>query len=308
MLSDGSELTEKLSEPDRKFLAPFINGTYLKEEAMTEIQKQFEEDSSVQLRHFIQSDWAKKIKNACHVLDKKNKVGQGNSSLDYCVGVGDGWEAVGPAHKQRFLEYVGTDDSMKENAGALLKYIQNHVFRSAAFGRFLHQLSSLGMPTGYRGKVRRFRPGLDYTVAHYGILTTQSVLDATLCFVAGNGSQPSHDEATGELVGSDDDALWASGDVGGFECYIAAEDEGEDEADDEYDAENDSELLSVSACDNTLSLVYRDPGTMRFVKYVGSGAPSSRWDLSLEYEVEDDGDEDDDDSNKESQKEEDESA
>ena len=27
---------------------------------------------------------------------------------------------------------------------------------------------------------------------------------------------------------------------------------------------------------------------MRFVKYLGIGAPSSRWDLSLEYEVEDD--------------------
>jgi hypothetical protein len=26
---------------------------------------------------------------------------------------------------------------------------------------------------------------------------------------------------------------------------------------------------------------------MRFVKYLGIGAPSSRWDLTLEYEVED---------------------
>jgi hypothetical protein len=45
-------------------------------------------------------------------------------------------------------------------------------------------------------------------------------------------------------------------------------------------------LLSVSASNNTLSLVYRDPGTMRFVKYVGSKAPSSRWDVAMIYEVE----------------------
>ncbi len=56
-------------------------------------------------------------------------------------------------------------------------------------------------------------------------------------------------------------------------------------ADAEYDEEDDTKLLSVSASNNTLSIVYRDPGTMRFVKYVGAGAPSSRWDIAMEYEV-----------------------
>ena len=51
----------------------------------------------------------------------------------------------------------------------------------------------------------------------------------------------------------------------------------------------------MSASNNTLSLVYRDPGTMRFVKYVGSSAPSSRYDICMEYEVppQPEGDEDD---------------
>ena len=94
----------------------------------------------------------------------------------------------------------------------------------------------------------------------------------------------------------DDDDIWQSDDKGGFECYIAADDEGSEddqEAPDEYDDDDDTKLLSVSASNNTLSLVYRDPGTMRFVKYLGVGAPSSRWDVSLEYELEvDDSDED----------------
>ena len=95
------------------------------------------------------------------------------------------------------------------------------------------------------------------------------------------------DEETNELIGSDDDAIWESGDAGGFECYIAADESGEDQGPDaEYDDEDDTKLLSVSASNNTLSLVYRDPGTMRFVKYVGAGAPSSRWDIALEYDVE----------------------
>jgi hypothetical protein len=31
--------------------------------------------------------------------------------------------------------------------------------------------------------VRRFRPGLDYTVAHFGVLTKDPRLDVVLCFV-----------------------------------------------------------------------------------------------------------------------------
>ena len=54
---------------------------------------------------------------------------------------------------------------------------------------------------------RRFRPGLDYTVAHYGILTTNAVLDATLCYCGSNGEQCTFDEKTGDLIGSDDDTM-----------------------------------------------------------------------------------------------------
>ncbi len=43
--------------------------------------------------------------------------------------------------------------------------------------------------------------------------------------------------------------------------------------------------MSVSPVSNTLSLVLRDEGVMRFIKYVSAGAPSSRWDISTEYKV-----------------------
>jgi hypothetical protein len=116
-------------------------------------------------------------------------------------------------------------------------------------------------------------------VAHYGILTATAVLDATLCFAAGEGRQCSYDEETGEIIGSEEeaDAMWESGDFGGFECYIEQEAE-EQAAAEEYDDEGDTELLSVAISNNTFSLVFRDPGTLHFVKYVGSRAPSSRWD------------------------------
>lgn len=45
-----------------------------------------------------------------------------------------------------------------------------------------HRLTAL-RPIGYRDELRRFRPGLDYTVAHHGAMTVTARLDATLCFV-----------------------------------------------------------------------------------------------------------------------------
>lgn len=288
-----AEEETSLSKGDYDFLVQYLNETYLSEQSIKDIRERFEEESSVQLRKFLKKEWIEKLDGAMKTEDAN--VGDGKPATDYKQAVTDSWKLVGPAHKQRFLEYTG--DSKGDQAGSILMHLRREVFQSPPFGRFLKLLTSLGMPLGHRGRVRRFRPGFDYTVAHYGILTTEPVLDATLCFCAGDGEQCRVDEETGDLVGSDADAVWASGDCGGFECYIEADDDDDDEekkeAADEYNDEDDTELLSVSASNNTLSLVYRDPGTMRFVKYVGCRAPSSRWDISLEYQVEQD-DEDDD--------------
>ena len=299
--NDNGTDTMELTQEDKDFLAQYINKTYLRPESIQEICTHFEEDSSVQLRHFFNQDWEKKVSNLLQVEDEACHIGRDTPSLDYTVGVSKDWIPVGPAHKQRFLEYVGNSEkdgtgtgtgtgTETMTCGSILKHLKEKVMQSPQFARLLKSYTSLGMPLGYRGRVRRFRPGLDYTIAHYGILTRSPVLDATMCFVSGKGNQ-----STGNEDDDEDDMLWQSDDKGGFECYIEAdnddEEEGQPEADDEYNEEDDTKLLSVSACNNTLSLVYRDPGTMRFVKYLGIGAPSSRWDLSLEYEVEDDGEE-----------------
>ena len=111
--------------------------------------------------------------------------------------------------------------------------------------------------------------------------------------------------ATGGDEKSEQWYLWNSGEVGGFECYVEAEDEAEKDDDDDDDdavyqranvdgdvspdqAEDDEKggtLVSVQASFNTLSLVVRDQGVMRFVKYVSASAPGSRWDITAEYRV-----------------------
>mmetsp|Transcript_14322 Transcript_14322/g.18716 ORF Transcript_14322/g.18716 Transcript_14322/m.18716 type:complete len:585 (-) Transcript_14322:135-1889(-) len=285
---DGAKVTPELSDEDSKYLSEYLHPTYLTKDALNDICKQFEEDSSVQLRNFFRQDWVDKLDEARKQEEKATSKSAGHPDY-YSQGVGGDWTLVGPAHKQRFLEYCGSPASINgtESAGSMLSHLKEKVLCSVPFQRFLARITSLGLPLGHRGHVRRFRKGLDYTVAHYGILTQQSVLDATVCFVEGSGQDLATSEVEGEAEDEPDesDIMWQSGDCGGFECYIAADESGE--AADEYNQNDDTELLSVSASNNTLSLVYRDPGTMRFVKYVGSTAPSSRFDISMEYEVED---------------------
>jgi Rps23 Pro-64 3,4-dihydroxylase Tpa1-like proline 4-hydroxylase len=302
--TDNKEVN--LSPADQAYLAQYLHGTYLTSKSIQDMRNSFEEESSIQLRNLLTQEWAEKIRAAAAAADQNPLVVTNDPTEDaaafYRQGTSESWKLVGPAHKQRFLEYRPVNDSNAdttvsvESVGALLRHIRLHVLESAPFGRFLRLITSLGLPTASRGHVRRFRRGLDYTVAHYGLLTQESVLDATLCFVAGKGAD-AHveiEEGKEEEEPDEDDLVWQSGDCGGFECYIAAEDE--EEAADEYNQDDDTELLSVSASFNTLSLVYRDPGTMRFVKYVGSKAPSSRWDVAMEYQMEEGGgDENDDD-------------
>lgn len=47
--------------------------------------------------------------------------------------------------------------------------------------------------------MRRFRPGLDYTVAHYGILTKDPQLDAVLCFVDDRSEEDKANWGDGEV-------------------------------------------------------------------------------------------------------------
>ena len=78
-------------------------------------------------------------------------------------------------------------------------------------------------------------------------------LDAVLCFVE------SKDDAARDN--------WLSGDYGGFECYLEAEEDGVgDVAVYTTGDGDDGPLVSVHAVSNTLSLVLRDEGVMRFIK------------------------------------------
>jgi Rps23 Pro-64 3,4-dihydroxylase Tpa1-like proline 4-hydroxylase len=286
--TDGTTSTDSsLTRADLDYLAKYLDATYIQPSEIKQINDAFQDESAVQLQNFFRSD----------VIPSQEELKAEDAALknpSYSRGVTEEWKLVGPPHMQRYLECIAGSDS-KDALGSKLAHLRSEVLQSPQFGRWLAAVTNLTPPTAFRGKTRRFRPGLDYTVAHHGLLLGQNeppVLDATMCFVV---NSPVRDTATSAVDGNnnhvespiedEEDESWESGNVGGFECYIEADEE--EGVDEEYNPadEDGTELLSVSANNNTLSLVLRDTGTMRFVKYVSSRAPSSRWDIAMEYQI-----------------------
>ncbi|KAK7752408.1 putative component of NuA3 histone acetyltransferase complex [Diatrype stigma] len=98
-------------------------------------------------------------------------------------------------------------------------------------------------------------------------------------------------------------------DVGGQEVYMAGDDDATDDAaiyKSGGDEEGDNILFFQAAAWNKLTIVLRDSGALRFVKYVSRSARGDRWDVSGTFEVEEqDDDDDDDDDDEEDEDEED---
>ena len=143
----GVEAAE-LSDEDLAYLRRFVNATYLKKDAMTAVERQFEQDSSVQLQQFLKVDVAARIKAETFVVDEEQDLLKEILPPNE-TGVGGKWQAVGPAHMQRYLRYTqqpatGTAAATAAATGAdaedvtpTLGSLETKLFRSPAFLRYL---------------------------------------------------------------------------------------------------------------------------------------------------------------------------
>ncbi|MCJ1474280.1 hypothetical protein MMC13_002938 [Lambiella insularis] len=115
--------------------------------------------------------------------------------------------------------------------------------------------------------------------------------DATTQPNAKDQSNPNQDRRLAQLPKYIDNKEPDS--VGGYEVYMSTESSDpaakatdpavyQAAADEE---EDDSILFSMPACWNRLSLVLRDKGVMKFVKYVSTSAKGDRWDVVGEFGV-----------------------
>lgn len=258
---------EGLTEETIRDLATWMNPQYLDMKVLEQLRDRFLDESAVQCKEILSKELYAKIKEATTKADAEQFTPCKMAA--HGTGKGEGWVVHGAPHRCRFLE-VDSKAENKNNTAELFADLKSK-FESEAFRQWLAVVGQV-KPQGCRGAGRRFRPGHDYTLATTNT-RGQAVLDVTL-----------------SLTSSSEEA-WESGECGGYECYMAPHDEDEDPA--TYKAaDEDGALLTLTAGANELSLVLRDEGVMRFIKYISARAPGSRWDVAFEYDLPEEEEED----------------
>ncbi|KAJ3057144.1 hypothetical protein HK097_000072 [Rhizophlyctis rosea] len=250
-----------LSEDDILSLKDYINPTYLNAKTLEQVSQRFLEDSSIQLVDFLSKEFVTTVQSATLSADKADNLTL-HQMPPHGTGLRGQWKVQGPPHKHRYLVLDPSTTPSDPTLDPTSTHFQtlHTLFSSPSFRRFLTRLTHLHL-LSHRGRARRFRPGLDYTLATTN--SSRQVLDATLCLAT--------------TTSKHDSTLWASDEVGGYDCYMAPNDGEEDPA--VYkQVEDEGALLTVSAGWNVLNLVVRDVGLLNFIKYVSAGAPGSRWD------------------------------
>lgn len=312
------ESDDGFTDADGKELSQWLSPAYLSKTQLQAVAQQFEESSYAVLTEFLRAEVASTISQLLEEVDADDGFAPSSEEIpvpQYSIGVGHGWEVIGPPHLRRFLRYRRTEEvedsapSKHARLGSLLNNLSKDVFSSLPLKRWLQACTGLEPKSDSSAEVRRFRPGMDYTVAAREVEPDDQVaqLDVTLVFALGDGSCSRSDDASpsngsDSKIGSDlhreASERWNSEEVGGFESYLAADDDEETvEAQEVYrGAESEGPLVNLPAVNNALCLVMRDSKTLRFVKYLSRDAPSSRLDISASFTVDapTEGDSDDD--------------
>lgn len=250
------------TQEDLSFLSKWINEVYLTPDVVEQMREAMTEESFLELPDFLAPEIAKQIHSH---LSK-----QDHSPTD------EGWHIAGPPHKQRF-----------RYSHSLQPHNVMELFSHPAFRKWIYHATGLGI-TSQRHLVRNFRRGSDYTLAtEHTSLNPQ--LEGTLNLTP-SALRPKPRKAVGisaKAVLSAKETGWNTGEFGGYEVYLAPSSE-EDADPAVYKAAeegDDGVLVSSDACWNVFSLVLRDRGVLKFVKYVSRGAWGGRWDITSEWTV-----------------------
>ena len=294
----------ELSESDLEYLLKYMTPNYLTPDTVEELNELFAEESMLQLSNFLNQKFSTRLRNW---LENTGIPDPHATKL----------QTSRPPHKHRY-QYISShppstegQSSESDNPFSLLLH---NLLPSLAFRKWLSLATGLTLKR-CSVMARRFRRGLDYQLAQ-AFEGEDPLLEYCLCITPTSG-WGGEDEA-GEAAETGDD-----GNVGGYELYMAGEDpdpssSGSDDGveipaaklqsqtgagerrsakqrkadpavyraagDDEE--EDDGILVSNPAGWNSLSVVLRDRGTLRFVKYVSRSALGDRWDFVGGVEVE----------------------
>ncbi|KNZ44242.1 uncharacterized protein VP01_937g2 [Puccinia sorghi] len=279
-LQSAVQSCSSLTASDLDYLGQFIDRSFLQLADVSKLKARFVRDSHLSLMGFLSYEFSSQVKQAILVNEAEDLLAltknPPESSLypiqfhgpKFELGLqDDSWELVGPPHKHRYLTPSNKISATSNNPAKQGLLDLKALFQSSPFLKWL-QLITTCIATSHHVTPRRFRPGLDYTLA---TSNEQPLLELLLSLTPSLG--------------------WEDGEVGGWDCYMASSDE--DQSDPAvYKAasssaaaqdEDDSTLLTIHPAWNKLDLVLRDPQVLTFTKYVSYKSPQSKWDIKAAY-------------------------
>ncbi|KAI1779487.1 Oxoglutarate and iron-dependent oxygenase degradation C-term-domain-containing protein [Hypoxylon cercidicola] len=322
-------LKPEFDQADLEFLLEYMAPAYLTPNTLEEVREHFEAGSSMTLPSLLNNSFAQKLRDYVTTLDRTPAV---IDSAE--IEKGPWRVAKPPhKHRYMYLQPERTESTSDEVAAAKkqkqkqkspLKELLEEFLPSKPFHRWL-QMATGCVIESHDFMARRFRRGRDYTLAtgHEG----KPRLELTLGITPTRGWPDEDEKDEEDEVDEVDSATETNGkgkgkgkakadspkkknekpqeddgdkeaeDFGGQEVYMAGDDDAADEDAAIYKAggdDDDNILFFQAAAWNTLSLVLRDSGALKFVKYVSQSAPGDRWDISGTLEVEEDSDDEED--------------
>lgn len=303
--------TADLSQEDLEFLLQYMTPNYLTPDTVEELNEIFSEESMAQLSNFLSPKFAQRLRE--WLLNDEIETWQTTN-----------FKTSRPPHKHRYRymssQPLTSDNGIASKSDNAFELLLHDLLPSLAFRKWLSLVTGLTLKQ-CSVIARQFRRGLDYELAQ-AYEGEDPQLEYCLCITPTSG-WGGDDELASEDVKSNGHNKQRAGDddnVGGYELYMAGEDpDDDDNGSDEgveipakiqaqtgagdrrkasrrkadpaiysaaKDDEDDGILISNPASWNMLSIVLRDKGTLRFVKYVSRSAPGDRLDFAGCVEVE----------------------
>ncbi|CAN8098688.1 unnamed protein product [Discula destructiva] len=296
-----SQTFDDFEEADIEFLLKYLAPTYLTPDTIEQMREHFDENSSITIPNILSKIFSARLK--AYITSKETEALAEQSSR---IEKQTGWKVSRPPHKHRFL-YFQPGQSGQDTSP--IKELLEEFLPSPQFRSWLAMATECGIES-YNVIARRFRRGLDYTLAtgHEGKPRLELNFGLTPTSGWGDDDEESEDEV--ERNGTTNGNKSKSRNkgkapakaerkepesVGGHEVYMAGDEEDdEDAAVYKAAADDDNILFFQGPAWNLLSIVLRDSGTLRFVKYVSRKAKGDRWDISATFDIEEEEQEPDD--------------
>ncbi|KAI1504452.1 Oxoglutarate and iron-dependent oxygenase degradation C-term-domain-containing protein [Biscogniauxia marginata] len=337
-----SSSQEEFDEADLEFLLKFISPTYLTPDTIEQISEHFDDDSSITLPNLLGKKFAQRLRDYVEAQES-TPLPENSKEIEkgsWRVAKPPHKHRYLYLQAQGSKTTSKKNGSTKDEDASPIKELVEEFLPSPQFRRWL-QMATGCVIESHDIIARRFRRGKDYTLAtgHEGKPRLELNLGITPTSGWGDEDeeidgqqQPDEDDeeeegrakTNGKGKGKDKDKdkdkkkgkkeskakaqeqTQEPEDVGGHEVYMAGDDDAANEDAAVYKAsgEDDNILFFQAAAWNRMSIVLRDSGALKFVKYVSRRAPGDRWDVCGTFEVEEQEGEDDDDDDEQDDKEE----